>query len=61
MVGKGISVNSQLFGIALELVQMAEEDQKPSGERLPEFGDAGRESLLQQLYSKRRFTPIWNK
>ncbi len=52
MVGKGISVNSQLFGIALELVQMAEEDQKPSGERLPEFGDAGRESLLQQLYSE---------
>ncbi len=51
-LGKGSAVNSQLFGIALELVQMAEEDQKPSGERLPQFADAGRESLLQQLYSE---------
>jgi len=45
-------VNSHLYGIALQLVQMAEEDQKPSGERLPEFSEAGRESLLQQLYSE---------
>ena len=52
LLGKGVAVNSQLFNIALELVQMAEEDQKPSGERLPEFSDAGRESLLQQLYSE---------
>ena len=51
-LGKGSAINSQLFGIALELVQMAEEDQKPSGERLPQFADAGRESLLQQLYSE---------
>jgi hypothetical protein len=51
LTGKSIAVNSQLFHIALQLVQMAEEDQKPSGERLPEFADAGRESLLQQLYS----------
>ena len=51
-LGKGSAVNSQLFGIALELVQMAEEDQKPSGERLPQFADAGRESLVQQLYSE---------
>jgi hypothetical protein len=52
LLGKGVAVNSQLYNIALELVQMAEEDQKPSGERLPEFSDAGRESLLQQLYSE---------
>ena len=52
MLGKGVAVNSTLFGIASQLVQMAEEDQKPSGERLPEFSDAGRESLLQQLYSE---------
>ena len=52
MLGKGVAVNSTLFGIAMQLVQMAEEDQKPSGERLPEFADAGRESLLQQLYSE---------
>lgn len=52
LLGKGVAVNCQLYGIAMELVQMAEEDQKPSGERLPEFSDAGRESLLQQLYSE---------
>ncbi len=44
-------VNSRLFEIAEEIVQMLEEDQKPSGQRLPEYGDAGRESLLQQLLS----------
>jgi hypothetical protein len=47
----GVSISSRLFSIALQLVQMAEEDQKPSEQRLPEFADAGRESLLQQLYS----------
>ena len=52
MLKKGVSVNSQLYGMALQLVQMAEEDRKPSEERLPEFADAGRESLLQQLYSE---------
>jgi len=52
LLGKGVAVNSHLYGIALQLVQMAEEDQKPSGERLPEFSDAGRESLLLQLYSE---------
>ena len=52
LLGKGVAVNSQLYSIAIQLVQMAEEDQKPSGERLPEFSEAGRESLLQQLYSE---------
>lgn len=47
----GVQLNSRLFSIALQLVQMAEEDQKSSEQRLPEFADAGRESLLQQLYS----------
>ena len=47
----GVALSSRLFQTALQLVQMAEEDQKPSEERLPEFGDAGRESFLQQLYS----------
>lgn len=52
LLGKGVAVNCQLYRMALELVQMAEEDQKPSGERLPEFSDAGRESLLLQLFSE---------
>lgn len=45
------TINSRLFEIAETIVQMSEEDKKSSGERLPEFGDAGRESLLQQLLS----------
>jgi len=52
LLSTGVAVNSHLFGIALQLVQMAEEDQKPSEERLPQFADAGRESLLLQLYSE---------
>lgn len=47
----GVPLSSRLFNIALQLVQMAEEDRKPSEQRLPEFADAGRESFLQQLYS----------
>lgn len=46
-----LNFNSQLVGIAQRLVQMAVEDQKPSKERLAEYADAGRESLLQQLFS----------
>lgn len=49
--GTSVNINCRLFETALTLVRMAEEDLKPSGERLPRFADAGRESLLQQLYS----------
>lgn len=47
----GSAFNTQLFGIARTLVRMAAEDQKPNAERLREFGEAGRESLEQQLFS----------
>lgn len=57
MQTSGLSLSSRLFNTALQLVQMAEEDQKPSEQRLPEFADAGRDSLLQQLYSP---APIYN-
>jgi hypothetical protein len=39
------------LGIARTLVRMAEEDKKKSADRLPEFADARRESLLEALYS----------
>ncbi len=55
--GKGIALYSELFGIAQTLVQMAIEDQKPSAQRLREYGDAGRESLLQQLFSEAPIYP----
>lgn len=50
-LGTGVRISSQLFEIAQTLVQMAEEDTKPSAERLPEFRDSSRDSLEQKLFS----------
>lgn len=49
--GRGVSLNTRLFQIAQTLVQLAAEDQKPNAERLPEYRDSGRESLMRQLLS----------
>jgi len=43
--------NSVLFGFARGLVRLAEENAKPNAQRLPEYTDANRESLEQNLYS----------
>ncbi|QEG22494.1 S46 family peptidase [Mariniblastus fucicola] len=56
--GQGVLINSRMFSIAQELVQMATEDLKPSNERLAEFQDSGRESLEQQLFSS---APIYKE
>ena len=53
----GSAFNSDLFHIARILVRMAEEDTKDNAQRLPEFGQSGRESLEQQLYSE---APIYD-
>jgi hypothetical protein len=45
------SLRSRIYGIAEELVLMAEEDKKPSAERLREYRDSNRESLEQDLFS----------
>ncbi len=50
-LGKGVRLGERLFNIAQTLVQMAEEDQKPSSERLEQYRDSARESLEQQLFS----------
>jgi hypothetical protein len=55
--GAGVPLASRLFGIAQTIVQLVEEDRKPSAERLPEYADAGRESLLLSLYSQ---APIYD-
>jgi len=47
----GMAFNTDLFGFARTLVRMAAEDQKANPERLREYGEAGRASLLQRLYS----------
>ena len=49
---KQASLRSKLYGIAEELVLMASEDTKPSGERLREFRSSNRESLEQELFSE---------
>src|SRR5262245_42268907 len=43
--------NSGYFDTARDLVRMAEESTKPNAQRLPEYTDANRESLEQELYS----------
>ena len=42
---------SRLYSIAEDLVLMAEEDKKPSADRLREYRDSARESFEQQLFS----------
>jgi hypothetical protein len=43
---------SELFSLARHLVRLAEEDQKPSHERLPEYQEARREELMLSLNSE---------
>ena len=43
--------DSRLFGIALNIVQYVAEIKKPDGERLPQFHDAGLQSLQFQMRS----------
>jgi hypothetical protein len=51
LINKGISINANLFQTAQTLLRMAAEDKKPSAQRLREYRDSARESLLQQLFS----------
>ena len=51
MLGQTVSLRSTLFDIALQIVLLAEEDQKPNEERLRGYTDSARESLLQGLLS----------
>ncbi|MEQ1824749.1 MAG: S46 family peptidase [Pirellula sp.] len=46
------TLRSKMYGIAESLVLMAGEDRKASGDRLREFRDSNRESLLQELFSE---------
>lgn len=49
--GPGMRIGSRTAGIASTLVRLAAELEKPSAERLPEFGDAALPALYQGLYS----------
>jgi hypothetical protein len=48
--------DSRLFTIALQIVQYVTEIKKPDGERLPQYHEAGLESLNQQMMSPARIS-----
>ena len=52
MLGQTVTFRSRLFDLALTSVLRAAEDEKPNGERLREFTESGRESLVQDLLSE---------
>lgn len=49
--GQALNLGTRLVDLGLTLVQMAEEDAKPSEKRLTEFRDSNRPSLEQDLFS----------
>ena len=53
--------DSRLFTIALQIVQYVAEIKKPDGERLPQFHDAGLESLRFQMLSPAPIYPSTEK
>ena len=53
--------DSRLFTIALQIVQYVTEIKKPDGERLPQYHEAGLESLNQQMMSPARIYPSTEK
>jgi hypothetical protein len=53
--------DSQLFTLALQIVQFVAEIKKPDGERLPQYHEAGLESLNQRMMSPARIYPSTEK
>jgi hypothetical protein len=49
---RGTAFNTELFRIARMLVRLGDESAKPNADRLPEFAEAGLDSLKQQLFSE---------
>ncbi|MDB5303293.1 MAG: Peptidase, partial [Phycisphaerales bacterium] len=53
----GGAFRTRLFGVARELVRLADETQKPNADRLREYRESNLDSLKQQLFSP---APIYN-
>jgi hypothetical protein len=51
LLERGTAFNTELFGVARTLVRMNAELALPNAERLREFGDAGLETLREQLFA----------
>ncbi|MCM2371609.1 S46 family peptidase [Aporhodopirellula aestuarii] len=54
---RSVSLRSDLFQLAISILLLAKEDQKPNGDRLAEYTDASRDSLLTRLTSP---APLYN-
>jgi Peptidase S46 len=57
LLEQGRAFNSDLFTIARRLLRLSEESNKPNSERLREYGEAGLDSLKQQLFSEAPIYP----
>jgi hypothetical protein len=57
LLEQGMAFNSHYFQIARRLVRLAEESTKPNAERLREYGEAGLDSLKQELFSEAPIYP----
>ncbi|OUT55422.1 MAG: serine protease [Rhodopirellula sp. TMED11] len=51
LLKQSVTFRSRYFDLALSILLLAKEDEKPNQDRLSEFTDAGRDSLLQDLLS----------
>ncbi len=60
-VERGLAFDSQLFGIARELVRLAEETSKPNPDRLREYRDSALDSLKLGLFSDAPIYPEFEK
>jgi hypothetical protein len=52
LLENGAAFNTELFHLARTIVRLTAETEKPNAERLREYGEAGLDSLKQQLYSE---------
>ena len=57
----GSAFYTRLFSMARTIVRLVEEDAKPNAERLREYGDAGRASLEQTLFSPAPIYPEYEE
>src|SRR6056297_2074987 len=51
LLTRSVSLRSDLFQLAFSILLLTQEDRKPNAERLPEYTDAGRDSLMARLTS----------
>ena len=61
LLERGRGLDSQYFGIARELVRLAEEKPKPNADRLKEYRDSGLASLELELFSEAPIYPEFEK